>query len=273
MTDVDRARAEGAGAVLVAVPDSRRAAAIARALAAEHLMPVMAFTGPALVDFAADPAVAAVVVDPDVAGPDDDASRRTPIVQRVRSVTGAPLVVLGFVPGDRHGPIHGDVDGLLGPDAPAADVVGTVLTALARRGNAADEVVAYADLVVDVRNYEAWQGTRPLTLTPTELRVLGVLVAAQGDVVTKRDLQKAAWGSAGAHEDNRLQAHVRRLRAKLDGDARSGPSRLRTVRGVGFRLEPAGAPLAPNGPSPPTEVGDAVHVSTETGAKGSAPRR
>ena len=61
---MDRALSGGASAVLVALPDDERAADIARALAAEHLMPVMAFTTAALLDFAADRAVAAVVVDP-----------------------------------------------------------------------------------------------------------------------------------------------------------------------------------------------------------------
>jgi DNA-binding response OmpR family regulator len=102
-------------------------------------------------------------------------------------------------------------------------------------------VVAWADLVVDLHNYEAWHGTLRLVLTPTELRLLGGLVAARGDVVTKHDLQKAAWGSAGTHDDNRLQAHLRRLRTKLTDAGAERTCRIHTVRGVGFRLEPTGA--------------------------------
>jgi hypothetical protein len=229
------------GAVLVAHPDGQRAAEIARALAAERLMPVMAFTTAALTDFAADPNVAAIVVDPAVGSPTGSTPGMAALIGGVRAVSAAPVVLLGFVPGDGWGPIGDEIDGLLGADASAADVVGTVLTAIARRGGAADEVVAWMDLVVNLRNYDAWQGTRRLVLTPTELRVLGGLVAARGDVVTKHDLQTAAWGSAGAHDDNRLQAHVRRLRTKLVDPGAERTCRIRTVRGVGFRLEPAGA--------------------------------
>ena len=178
--------------------------------------------------------------------------------------------MLGFVPGDGWGQAGDHADGLLGTDASAADIVGTVLTAVARRGPA-DEVVACADLVVDLRNYEAWQGTRRLSLTPTELRLLGVLVAAQSDVVTKHDLQKAAWGSAGAHDDNRLQAHMRRLRHKLTNTAESPADAcgVRTVRGVGFRLEPAQT----LGRSIPPSAGAIVHEPTETVARTSGPGR
>jgi DNA-binding winged helix-turn-helix (wHTH) protein len=244
---MDRGLSSASSAVLVALPDGERAAEIARALAAEHLMPVMAFTTSALTDFAADPNVAAVVVDPAVGSPPGTTPGMAALIRRVRSVTAAPIVLLGFVPGDGWGPIGDEIDGLLGADASAPDVVGTVLTAIARRGVAADEVVAWADLVVELHNYEAWQGARRLVLTPTELRVLGGLVAAGGDVVTKQDLQKAAWGTAGAHDDNRLQAHVRRLRTKLanaSGDG-AGECQVRTVRGLGFRLDHAGqAPRA-----------------------------
>ncbi len=253
MAVVDRALSGGSTAVLVALPDGDRAAAISRALAAEHLMPVMAFTCDTLVDFAADRAVSAVVVDPSMDG-DDPVGPGPTLIRRVRTVTAAPIVLLGFVPGDGWSTTGEAIDGLLGADASAADVVGSVLTAMARRGSG-EEVVACADLVIDVRNYEAWQGTRRLSLTPTELRVLAVLVAAHGDVVTKRDLQKAAWGSAGTHDDNRLQAHVRRLRSKLVDPVGAAAGRLRTVRGVGFRLEPPGAATPGLGDPPPGRVG------------------
>ena len=112
-----------------------------------------------------------------------------------------------------------------------------------------------------------------------------MLVAAHGDVVTKHDLQKAAWGSAGTHDDNRLQAHVRRLRSKLTDPAGDPSARLRTVRGVGFRLEPPRAYAGPRPGDPraldprpldrpsPTDLGENVHEATETVARRSGPRR
>lgn len=220
------------GVVLVAVPDAQRAATIARALAAERLMPVTAYTFEAMLAFAAEGRFAAVVVDAAI----DPAVDPRVVIRTLAEATPVPMVVLGFVPGDGSAALAPGTAGLLGADAPAADVVGTVVTAIAHDGRGGD-VVSCADLVVDLRNYEAWSDGRSLDLTPTELRLLAALVAGQGGLVTKQQLQTAAWGSASPHDDNRLQAHIRRLRRKLDRAHGPGGCRVRTVRGVGFRLE------------------------------------
>jgi DNA-binding response OmpR family regulator len=242
MWDVGATRSPASDIILVGMPECERTADVGRALAAEHLMPVMAFDREALMRFAVDRDFAAVVVDPAL----DPSIESATLLDTLRAATPAPVVVLGFVPGDGTRAQAAGISGLLGADASAADVVGTVVTAIAHRGQG-DEVVACDHLVVDLRNFEAWHGTHRLDLTPTELRVLGALVSAHGDLVTKHELQRAAWGSAGAHDDNRLQAHIRRLRTKLanaSGDG-AGECQVRTVRGLGFRLDHAGqAPRA-----------------------------
>jgi two-component system copper resistance phosphate regulon response regulator CusR len=263
MADMGITRTAGGNVVLVALPDGERAADLGRALAAEHLMPVMAFDGEALRTFATDQSFAAVVVDPAI----EDAVGARTLLDTVRAATPAPIVVLGFVPGDGAGALAPGISGLLGADASPADVVGTVVTAIAR-GLPQGEVVACAELVVDLRNFEAWQGTRRLDLTPTELRLLGALVGAHGDLVTKQSLQRSAWGTAGAHDDNRLQAHIRRLRTKLQepGDP---CAHLRTVRGLGFRLDLPGPDVGPHRPP----AGDPVHEATEIDSQASPSHR
>jgi DNA-binding response OmpR family regulator len=263
--DVELSQTPAAHAVLVALPDGERAAEVARALAAERLMPVMAFTRDALLKFAAGGLVAAVVVD--LALDADVAAPGPPLLQAVGAVTAAPVVLLGFVPGAGADVLTTGAQGLLGVDASAADVVGTVLTALARHRRDAP-IVTCGELTVDLQNFEAWHGPDRLAVTPTELRLLAALAAARGDVVTKPDLQRAAWGTAGAHDDNRLQAHMRRLRAKLDGTP-GDTCRVRTVRGVGFRLEllPAVPPGPVSGPAPMHGAGAIVHEATGFGTE------
>jgi DNA-binding response OmpR family regulator len=244
MADMGISRTGSGNVVLVALRDGDRAADLGRALAAEHLMPVMAFDGEALRAFAADQSFAAVVVDPTI---DGEVEART-LLDTLRAATLAPIVVLGYVPGDGTGALAPGISGLLGADASPADVVGTVVTAIAR-GVPHGEVVACDELVVDLRNFEAWHGTNRLDLTPTELRLVGALVGAHGDLVTKQELQRAAWGTAGPHDDNRLQAHIRRLRSKLQAASDGGRLQVRTVRGLGFRLDHDGHG-APRGAAP-----------------------
>ena len=206
---------------------------------------------------APDRDVAAVVVDPAF----DPSVEPAALFEALRAATPAPIVVLGLVPGDVSTVPAPGISGLLRADAPAAEVVGTVVTAIAHRFQG-DEVVAFDHLVVDLHNFGAWHGSHRLDLTLTELRVLGALVSAHGDLVTKHELQRAAWGSASAHGDSRLQAHIRRLRAKLanaPGGSGAGHCQVRTVRGLGFRLDHAGeaperhAPLTTRPATPATD--------------------
>jgi DNA-binding response OmpR family regulator len=281
MADVERSHGTAPRVVLVGIPDDARAGSVARALAAERLMPVTVFTRDALLAFARDGVVSAVVVDLVLGGAEDDGAPLDLTLDHVRSATAAPVVLLGFVPGAGANALGTGAEGLLGVDASAADVVGTVLTALARAGGDVhararqpDTVTACGDLVVDLRNFEAWQGSQRLALTPTELRILAALVGADGDVVTKHELQLAAWGTAGAHEDNRLQAHMRRLRSKLGEVPGDGACRVRTVRGVGFRLD---RPSRVNGTRTtsdlPFAAGAPVHEATGIGAEPSGADR
>jgi two-component system response regulator MprA len=245
--DLQGAGAPAADVVLVATPDAARSASIAQALAAERLLPVTAFSGATVSRFTAVQTFVAVVVDAAL----DHGGDRPTLLATLRATTTAPIVVIGGTPCDgRAEPVDG-ISRLPGGDASAADVVGTVVTAIACRAPG-DDVVASADLVVDLHNVEAWRGTQRLDLTPTEVRLLAALVAAHGDLVTKPALQTAAWGSASTHDDIRLQAHMRRLRTKLDDASADGACRMRTVRGLGFRLEHAPAPAAPraNGSAP-----------------------
>jgi DNA-binding response OmpR family regulator len=242
------ARTAAAGTVMVAVPDGGLATPIAEALAAERLMPVLVFSRSALLAFAADQTFAAIVVDPCL-DPKADPAR---LLSEIRAATPVPLVVLGYAPGEGAPLVDHGIAGLLGTSAPPTDVVGTVVAAIANSDGDA-EVVSHGDLVVDTRNFEAWCGVDVLDLTPTELRLLAALVGAHGDLVGKRVLQEAAWGTSSGHDDNRLQAHIRRLRTKLSSGDGEGSAMLKTVRGLGFRLESPQL-LPRSGVHEPTEI-------------------
>jgi hypothetical protein len=114
MSDVGATRSPASDIILVGMPDGERTADIGRALAAEHLMPVMAFDGEALMRFAADRDFAAVVVDPAL----DPSNEPATLLETLRAATPAPVVVLGFVPGDGTRAPTAGIGGLLGADAP-----------------------------------------------------------------------------------------------------------------------------------------------------------
>jgi DNA-binding response OmpR family regulator len=108
------------------------------------------------------------------------------------------------------------------------------------------------DLTVDRRTRGALLGGRDLRLTPTEFRLLELLVARAGTVVPAEPLIQAIWGVDGPGLRQSLAVHARRLRGKLRAGGPGGPV-LVAVRGVGYRIAPPvtlpdgvgdGAPLA-----------------------------
>jgi two-component system phosphate regulon response regulator PhoB len=109
--------------------------------------------------------------------------------------------------------------------------------ALVRRTTAAaplrDGRIALAGLELDLDRHLARVNGEDVALTPIELRLITALAKRPGKVVTRADLLRGVWNASPAIDTRTVEAHVNRLRAKL------GPlsDRLRTVRGVGYRLD------------------------------------
>jgi two-component system, OmpR family, response regulator len=72
-------------------------------------------------------------------------------------------------------------------------------------------------------------------LTPTELRVLATLAAAEGKVCARLELVRAAWPYGAIVHDNTLDVYVARVRRKLSTLPRA-PT-IVTVHGTGYRLQ------------------------------------
>ena len=76
-------------------------------------------------------------------------------------------------------------------------------------------------------------GREPVSLTPTEFRLLGCLMTSPGAAVRRRTLLRAGWPEGAQVSDNTLDQYLLRVRRKL----REASSRhaIDTVRGVGYR--------------------------------------
>ncbi|WP_333772420.1 response regulator transcription factor [Streptomyces sp. IBSBF 3136] len=90
-------------------------------------------------------------------------------------------------------------------------------------------------VVLDPAKHVVSHGSASESLTPTEFRLLGRLIASQGDAVRRHALVAAGWPHGAQVSDNTLDSFVRRLRTKLG--ALGVADRLATVRGVGYRWE------------------------------------
>jgi DNA-binding response OmpR family regulator len=91
-----------------------------------------------------------------------------------------------------------------------------------------------ADLTLDGGAHVVTRAGAAVQLTPTEFKLLELLMRNVGRVVTRQMLIERLWGSEHDVESNTLDAFVKSLRQKLDAGDR--PRLIQTVRGVGYSL-------------------------------------
>jgi DNA-binding response OmpR family regulator len=112
------------------------------------------------------------------------------------------------------------------------------VAALFRRLGSAAPVQRWGEIEVDGDAHRAAVAGTPLSLTPTELALLAVLVAAPGRVFSRRELLERVFSTQHDGYSRNVDCHVTRLRRKLEAAGLS-PAPIHGVRGAGFRL---GAP-------------------------------
>ena len=79
-------------------------------------------------------------------------------------------------------------------------------------------------------------GTEQVRLTPTEWKLLEILVQNPGKLVSQRQLLQEVWGPQYGSETNYLRQYMAQLRHKLEDDP-SHPRHLLTEPGMGYRLQ------------------------------------
>lgn len=91
----------------------------------------------------------------------------------------------------------------------------------------------FGDLTLDLDGREVRVAGREIALTRTEFDLLATLAARPKVVFTRRQLIDAAWGDNWVGDERLVDVHIGHLRRKL------GSRYIRTVRGVGYRMEEA----------------------------------
>jgi DNA-binding response OmpR family regulator len=113
-----------------------------------------------------------------------------------------------------------------------AELVARVRAVLRRTGRLRSSTVEVADVVIDEDAGEVLRDGCRISVTATELRLLGYLARQRGRVVSKTQILTQVWGY-DAYDPNLVEAYVSTLRRKLE---QHGPRVIHTVRGVGYRI-------------------------------------
>lgn len=92
------------------------------------------------------------------------------------------------------------------------------------------------ELTVDEAAHEVHLGSRQVELTRTEFDVLVSLIARPRAALSRRQLIDQVWGQEWVGDEHLVDVHVGNLRKKL-GDDPAHPRFIRTVRGVGYKMD------------------------------------
>lgn len=104
-----------------------------------------------------------------------------------------------------------------------------------KSGECGSTLFAFGKVEVDFTTRRVLREGKLVHLTPIEYRLLGVLIANVGRVLTHRALLREVWGPSHAEHTHYLRVYMAQLRQKLE-DEPARPRHLLTETGVGYRL-------------------------------------
>ena len=94
----------------------------------------------------------------------------------------------------------------------------------------------FGDVEVDLSRRIVSRGGVEIHLTQIEYRLLAVMLANSGKVLTHRHLIREVWGPGHSEQGHYLRIYVGRLRQKLEADP-TQPQHILTETGVGYRFQ------------------------------------
>jgi two-component system KDP operon response regulator KdpE len=162
------------------------------------------------------------------------------LIRELRASSRVPLIVLSArsAEADKVRALDAGADDYVEKPFGISELLARVRANLRRHSADApsdDAPVAIGDVVIDRAARIVRKAGREVHLTPIEYRLLEVLLANAGRVLTHRYLLREVWGPAHVEHNEYLRVFMRNLRHKLEDDA-ALPKMLVTETGVGYRL-------------------------------------
>ncbi|HZF27310.1 MAG TPA: two-component system response regulator KdpE [Steroidobacteraceae bacterium] len=173
----------------------------------------------------------------DLGLPDGDGVQ---FVEGLRAWSAIPVIILSArtTEHDKIEVLDAGADDYLTKPFSVGELLARVRALLRRQARAAEgesPVLRFGAVEVDLSRRVVLRNGAPVRLTPIEYRLLAVLLASSGKVLTHRNLLREVWGPAFVESSHYLRIYVSRLRQKLENDP-AQPRHFFTETGVGYRF-------------------------------------
>ncbi len=164
------------------------------------------------------------------------------VIRELRSWSDVPVLILSARSNedDKIGALDAGADDYLTKPFGVGELLARTRALLRRKlraGDTATPVVTFGRICVDLSRRTVHRNDEPVHLTPIEYRLLSVLLANSGRVLTHRQMLKEVWGPSYVESNHYARIYVARLREKLETDP-AQPQHILTETGVGYRFQP-----------------------------------
>jgi two-component system KDP operon response regulator KdpE len=163
------------------------------------------------------------------------------VARRIREVSAVPIIVLSASGQERDKilALDGGANDYVTKPFTAGELLARVRVALRPASGGYQKkqsgVVTFGDFSIDFDARRVTRGGRFISLTPTEYRLLTVLLSEPGRVLTHAQILRQVWGPRYTSEMNYLRVYMKRLRLKVEADP-IRPAYLVNELGVGYRF-------------------------------------
>jgi DNA-binding response OmpR family regulator len=96
--------------------------------------------------------------------------------------------------------------------------------------------IRYKDIIIDEEGFDALINGQKAGLSKREYEILHLMMAHPKKVFTKNNLYETVWGGEFLGDDNTINVHISKLRAKL-GALAPHEEYIETVWGIGFKMK------------------------------------
>ncbi len=162
------------------------------------------------------------------------------LIREIRGWSSVPMIVLSARADERDkiAALDQGADDYLTKPFGVGELLARVRVVMRRRGppgTEKEQIFTFGDVAVDLVARIVKKAGQQVHLTPIEYRLMTVLIANAGKVLTQRQLLREVWGPSHVDSSHYLRVYMGHLRAKLE-DNPARPAYLLTETAVGYRL-------------------------------------
>lgn len=161
--------------------------------------------------------------------------------RRIRNESGVPIIMLTARDSERDlvAGLETGADDYITKPFSSTELLSRIRALLRRLtlDQAADHPLVHqiGDLTIDLLHDQVKRNGTTIPLTPSEYKILTLLLGKPGATYTRRQIMEHLWDSTTINNHHSCEVHISSLRHKLEHNP-SHPELLLTTRGIGYRL-------------------------------------